>query len=278
MKGPLDLFTSIRIHGLAHDANGESAPLALDRSISFPSPTWTCGYPGEPFLQNLASRDLPIDGYTLEARISPQRSRVIPAADSPLGYGLTSFVYPLDVIDIYPSNVPSGKWSAFPKDPILKSLPKLCIKMAQPTHSRSLAREAWFYEQFDKASLTGIAVPRCYGLFHGGPYNRCPPHLPSTTNGTNISTSDNTTFGCLELDLTTYDGFVNEHFATNPRGAANLPEETDSYICVDDDRLSSASSPWFSFRETESTISPTVVLLEELPGADLDDVDIEKEL
>ncbi|KAH6901898.1 protein kinase subdomain-containing protein PKL/ccin3 [Coprinopsis sp. MPI-PUGE-AT-0042] len=278
-KGPLDLFTSVRIHGLAHGANGEPAALTLDRSVSFPSPTWTCDSPGDPFFESLASRVLPTTGYILEARISPRKSSTISSTTSAnpygyLGYGLSSFVYSLDVIDIHPSGSPSDKVALSSNDPIVKSLPKLCIKVAQPTYSRGIAREAWFYEKLDEADLTGVVVPRCYGLFIGGPYN-CPPQHNLSSNGA----ANGTSFGCLELNLPEYNMFVEEHFATNPRGSALLPEETNRYDCSDDKHASCATSPWFSFREDKSTISPALLVLEELPCATLGDAqaDLEKE-
>lgn len=44
------------------------------------------------------------------------------------------------------------------------SLPaELCLKFAKVQYGRSLAREAWFYEQL--SSCQGIAVARCFGFF-----------------------------------------------------------------------------------------------------------------
>ena len=44
-------------------------------------------------------------------------------------------------------------------------LPNLCIKLTEPDRPRSLAREAWFYEQLELMGLQGVAVPRNFGLF-----------------------------------------------------------------------------------------------------------------
>lgn len=264
MKGPLDLFTSIHVHGLAYDANGESSPLTLDRSISFPSPTWTCGNPGEPFFKSLPSRALPTQGYTLEARISPRKSDIISmttgkSEDGFLGDGRSSFVYSLDIIAIRPSGPTSDEDPLPLDDPIFKKLPPLCIKVAKPTYSRSLAREAWFYEKLDESQLTGVVTPHSYGLFCGGPHNRAPKPQSSGIDRMN-------SFGCLELNIPMYDVVLDQHFAANPRGASLLPEETGRYKCLDDDQSSYGSSPWFLFRETKDTINPTVLLLEQLPS------------
>ncbi|KIM48551.1 hypothetical protein M413DRAFT_404854, partial [Hebeloma cylindrosporum] len=45
-----------------------------------------------------------------------------------------------------------------------KTLPEsVCLKFAKPQYSRSLAREAWFYEQL--AECQGISVAQCHGFF-----------------------------------------------------------------------------------------------------------------
>ncbi|KAJ8088475.1 hypothetical protein PM082_022548 [Marasmius tenuissimus] len=42
----------------------------------------------------------------------------------------------------------------------------VCIKFAMPYHCRSLAREAWFYDQLpEEQGFQGCIVPKCYGLF-----------------------------------------------------------------------------------------------------------------
>lgn len=45
----------------------------------------------------------------------------------------------------------------------LQSPQEFCVKLVKPQFIRSLAREAWFYEQL--AELQGVAVPRCFGFF-----------------------------------------------------------------------------------------------------------------
>jgi hypothetical protein len=47
---------------------------------------------------------------------------------------------------------------------VTNTLPgSICLKFAKPQHSRSLAREAWFYEQL--AECQGISVAHCHGFF-----------------------------------------------------------------------------------------------------------------
>jgi hypothetical protein len=47
---------------------------------------------------------------------------------------------------------------------VTSTLPEIvCLKFAKKQHLRSLAREAWFYEQL--AELQGISIAHCYGYF-----------------------------------------------------------------------------------------------------------------
>jgi len=41
----------------------------------------------------------------------------------------------------------------------------LCVKVARPNRCRSLAREAWVYEQLPESTFQGTVTPRCYGFF-----------------------------------------------------------------------------------------------------------------
>lgn len=45
-------------------------------------------------------------------------------------------------------------------------LPDLCIKSVKPKYGRTLAREAWFYEQLAREpGCEGVVTPRCFGFF-----------------------------------------------------------------------------------------------------------------
>ncbi|PBK90191.1 hypothetical protein ARMGADRAFT_1032747 [Armillaria gallica] len=46
------------------------------------------------------------------------------------------------------------------------NLPELCVKVAKPEYGRTLAREAWFYEQLAvESGCEGVIIPRCFGFF-----------------------------------------------------------------------------------------------------------------
>ncbi|KAG5641898.1 hypothetical protein DXG03_003985 [Asterophora parasitica] len=51
---------------------------------------------------------------------------------------------------------------------VTNSVPKeICLKFAKPPYVRSLAREAWFYEQLHK--WQGISTAKCFGFFTATP-------------------------------------------------------------------------------------------------------------
>ncbi|KAJ3509757.1 hypothetical protein NLJ89_g5050 [Agrocybe chaxingu] len=53
----------------------------------------------------------------------------------------------------------------YDRSSVANALPEIvCLKFAKKQYSRSLAREAWFYEQL--ACCQGTSVPRCYGFFN----------------------------------------------------------------------------------------------------------------
>ena len=52
---------------------------------------------------------------------------------------------------------------------------ELCVKIARPNRSRTLAREAWVYDQLTEGSFQGASVPRCYGFFTA---NSSPAEMP----------------------------------------------------------------------------------------------------
>ena len=74
-----------------------------------------------------------------------------------LGSGRTAVVYAARIVEI----APGGSASDCPKPTVQD--PELCVKIARPNRSRTLAREAWVYDQH--GPLQGVCVPRCYGFF-----------------------------------------------------------------------------------------------------------------
>lgn len=94
----------------------------------------------------MQSHPLPIHGRNLQLRLGKL-----------IGTGRFSHVYEVQVLGI--SNGAAGG-SHFDLE-----LPNLCIKLAEPDKPRSLAREAWFYEQLDLMGLQGVVVPHNFGLF-----------------------------------------------------------------------------------------------------------------
>ncbi|KAH9930940.1 uncharacterized protein B0H18DRAFT_119539 [Fomitopsis serialis] len=77
-----------------------------------------------------------------------------------IGGGRSAVVYSAKVVTAVPG-VDCGS-SSRTTDP---SKQEFCVKVARPNRCRSLAREAWMYEQLTENIVQGVITPRCYGLF-----------------------------------------------------------------------------------------------------------------
>ncbi|KAG2006750.1 protein kinase subdomain-containing protein PKL/ccin3 [Coprinopsis cinerea AmutBmut pab1-1] len=135
------MFSTLLIHNCA-TIGGRSTTITLKVSPSFPGAIWFRERRGEPAPETWDSKDVSKANGTLElsllGRIAEGRigvtyiAKVVSATHAPL--------------------VPQAR------------LPDtVCLKFAKPKFSRSLAREAWVYEQLD--SLQGISIPNFYGFF-----------------------------------------------------------------------------------------------------------------
>lgn len=58
-------------------------------------------------------------------------------------------------------------YAASVKSSTALDMPKrICVKWAKGEHCRTLARDAWFYEQLHRSgNCEGVITPRCYGFF-----------------------------------------------------------------------------------------------------------------
>ena len=67
---------------------------------------------------------------------------------------------------VYAVNVLATESKSDSNQPVvIMPSPELCIKVARPNRCRTLAREAWIYEQLAEGVHQGVSVPRCYGFF-----------------------------------------------------------------------------------------------------------------
>ncbi|KAG2008037.1 protein kinase subdomain-containing protein PKL/ccin3 [Coprinopsis cinerea AmutBmut pab1-1] len=135
------MFSTLLIHDCG-TADGYLITITLKASPSFPGGIWYKEDWHEPVPATSAPKDVSnLDG-TLELRLVRRISE-----------GRIGVTYVAEVV------------SATRKCTDVRSTlpPTLCLKFAKPEFSRSLAREAWFYEQLD--SLQGISVPISFGFF-----------------------------------------------------------------------------------------------------------------
>ncbi|KAG5641201.1 hypothetical protein DXG03_005772 [Asterophora parasitica] len=141
-------FSSLTIHDCVVE-NGVSVPVVVEASPSFPARRYTDDWddPPPPTVETWAARPILLDGSSLdvsltgligEGRIGMTYSARVNSARDATG---------LDVTDSVPKEI--------------------CLKFAKPPYVRSLAREAWFYEQLHK--WQGISTAKCFGFFSATP-------------------------------------------------------------------------------------------------------------
>ncbi|KAI0073828.1 hypothetical protein K474DRAFT_1666110 [Panus rudis PR-1116 ss-1] len=147
-KSPMELFSSITIHGLANSPDGQPVPYTLERGTSFPPQLFIYASKAQfewPF--DMSPQTVPSSGMHLELELSDFIER-----------GRCGHVYEVRVIGV--SARPD-----LPTSPPNFPLPPLCIKLAEPNRLRCIAREAWFYEKLGEGSVQGTAVPRGFGFY-----------------------------------------------------------------------------------------------------------------
>ncbi len=126
------------IHRLG-SSDENPAEITLYRSQSFPAPRLIQSYVPLPRIESWAPLSIPKDGAHLELELTGSISE-----------GRVGLAYSSRVI----RNT---------ADPYL---PDLCIKLVKPKYGRTLAREAWFYEQLSlEPGYEGAITPRCFGFF-----------------------------------------------------------------------------------------------------------------
>ncbi|KAF8880690.1 hypothetical protein CPB84DRAFT_1851772 [Gymnopilus junonius] len=134
----LSTYTSLTIHGLG-SSDENPAEITLLRSESFPAPRSLEDVVSLPRDENWAPLSLPKDGAHLELELTDSISE-----------GRIGLAYSVRVIN----------------DSANLNLPDLCIKLVKPEFGRTLAREAWFYEQLAREQgYEGVVTPRCFGFF-----------------------------------------------------------------------------------------------------------------
>jgi len=133
------MFSSLTIHGCKKD----SSPITLPATSSFPASVIMQERIGEPAPASWDPHDVSEECGALEVRLLDKISE-----------GRIGAVYSAQVLSVRDSDG-ANITSKFPGT--------LCLKFAKPPCGRSLAREAWHYEQLE--ACQGVSVPIAYGLF-----------------------------------------------------------------------------------------------------------------
>ncbi|KAF9483359.1 hypothetical protein BDN70DRAFT_891768 [Pholiota conissans] len=135
----ISTYASLTIHGLG-SSEENPAKITLSRSQSFPAPRLIRRYVAVPRNESWAPLSLPNCGAQLELELTDKISE-----------GRVGLAYGARVINNTAADL---------------SLPDLCIKLVKPKYGRTLAREAWFYEQLARQpGYEGVVTPRCFGFF-----------------------------------------------------------------------------------------------------------------
>ncbi|KAG7096450.1 hypothetical protein E1B28_003885 [Marasmius oreades] len=139
------LFSSLLIKNIASSTLGPLS-LSLQRNETFPAPRFIADNPDGP-----NTTDPP--GWLIDPS-KPHSNTLVVELEEKLGSGRTGIAYSARILD-------GG--SSIPGSP---RPTHVCIKFAMPYHCRSLAREAWFYDQLpEEQNFQGIITPRYYGFF-----------------------------------------------------------------------------------------------------------------
>ena len=128
-----------------------------------------------------------------------------------LGRGRSAVVYAARVIPA-DSDLPSSN----------PPLQELCIKIARPNRCRTLAREAWVYEQLTEGSFQGVMTPRCFGLFTASLSSDQPFPLWSTEDYKYVNASDGADDDPTRDDTLPDDKPLQAEHINDPPGAREL--------------------------------------------------------
>ncbi|KAG7096470.1 hypothetical protein E1B28_003903 [Marasmius oreades] len=221
------LFSSLLIKNIASSTLGPLS-LSLQRNETFPAPRFIIGHPEGP-----NTTDPP--GWFINPT-KPHSNTLVVELEEKLGAGRTGIAYSARIVD-------GG--SSIPGSP---RPTHVCIKFAMPYHCRSLAREAWFYDQLpEEQKFQGIITPRYYGFF--------------TSSLGDVSTIVPWEEGEVDMSLTApedYDeeGDLHPDFLPEDRLESTAVVVNDAYT----------SSNWYDWQADPKNPLVSVLVLEKLGG------------
>ncbi|KAH6903225.1 hypothetical protein BKA70DRAFT_1301972 [Coprinopsis sp. MPI-PUGE-AT-0042] len=148
-------FATVVVHNSRRTGSDDPRPLVLRPSVSFPAPPYT-----------LDDKDKP-----LPASWAPKETA---CADGRLELRLLDFIAEGRISTVYAATVVSATQQGLDITPNLPK--KFCIKFAKKHSCRSLARDAWFYEQLQ--DWQGIMTAQSYGFYTSNANEQ--PNSPKT--------------------------------------------------------------------------------------------------
>ncbi|RDB15498.1 hypothetical protein Hypma_004220 [Hypsizygus marmoreus] len=216
-------ISSITLLELA-SSSSSPADITLYRTESFPGCRYSDTVKDIPPISNWVAEPPPKNTFDIRLRLGEQISE-----------GRIGLVYSVDVLEIV-----KPATDLFPPPPDLPR--ELCVKIVKKPYGRSLAREAWFYEQLARVEgCAGVSTPRCFGFFAtslngcldyaGNPVTDVKPWLESKIRPRDCNSSG-------DVDDVLRDDRVQKHFrdegGTRDKSAWNKwkPSATDPLICI----------------------------------------------
>ncbi|KAJ4000115.1 hypothetical protein F5050DRAFT_707725 [Lentinula boryana] len=208
---PLTLFSSITLLRLTSSDNKECS-ITLSRGQSFPAKRFSADEEGRAPVgeQQWDAISPPADGLHADLQITDQ-----------LGEGRMGQVFAARLVSLKKSIHGETLPAAYIPLPS-----QFCIKLAKPEYIRSLAREAWFYEQLSKEDGNpGAVTPVCFGFF-----TRQLPNNVHLRSWSSVKIKPEKPSDVPEGEEPNYDLLVDD--------------EEGEYRHFDDERRSHLDSPW----------------------------------
>ena len=126
-------------------------PLTLSRKESFPSRQRD--FVAQKFYQRADWHAAPLPKDAGHLQVSLQ-------LEERMSFGRSAVVYAAKII-----HDDMGEQHGVSPTTVSPSDDELCVKIARPNRCRTLAREAWVYEQLSELAAPGAITPRYYGFF-----------------------------------------------------------------------------------------------------------------
>lgn len=239
---------SLKLSGVGEFA-GCPTPIAFHRAVSFPAPLERTIYSDVfiwPYLADMRPSVLdPATAINLEMTLESPR----------LNYGRIGQVFAAKVTSISSNSTSSN-------DPSRYNFPPMCLKIVCPNRSRSLAREAWFYEQLDAQGRQGVLTPRCFGFFEADVSGLGLPLWEARQEEIEQDRLEN--LSAWEEHPFYGDPYVEDDTLPDDSHPVKQMHDSLDACYIDDEHLSYTNSDWKDWKPDSASPRMHVLLMEQL--------------